>query len=148
MYVRQGLARFIRVVAPLLPVAVAMLVAASAVGAQALPADQADSPQAALVGRVVVGASCPVPVGDDDGDTCPVLGYPSTVTIRSADGSLELAEVATDADGEFAIQLDPGVYQVQAPSTTSGVGALQSLQVNVSPEGATRLTISVRAQGR
>ena len=143
MCVRQGLARLTWAIAPLMVMAVVTIVAASAAFAQAGSGDQPDAPQAALVGRVVVATRCPVPVGDDDGEICPAVGYPSTLTIRSADGSQELAEVSTDADGRFSIPLDPGVYLVQAPSTTAGVNTPQSLLVTVSPDSPTSLTIQV-----
>ena len=140
MRVGRGLTRFILAGV----VTMQAIVAASAALAQAGTDDQTDASQTALVGNVVLSTRCPVPTGDEDGDICPSVGYASTLTIRSVDGSQELAQVATDANGDFSIPLDPGVYLVQALSSTSHQSTPQTLLVTVSAESPTPLTIRVR----
>ena len=89
-----------------------------------VPEDQAPTVDAALApgmhtglsGRVVLASRCPVPLGGDD-SICPSVPLATALTVRSADGSAEVARVATDADGQFSVPLDPGQYTVlvQAP---------------------------------
>ena len=116
------------------------LIAAFALAMTSAPAlAQADDVQTGLVGRVVLATRCPVPVGDDDG-VCPSVPVQTTLTIRTADGSTEVAQVATDPAGAFAVQLDPGMYLVEAPAAPAG-SALQDVAVTVAPDAPTPLTI-------
>ena len=73
--------------------------------------------------------------------------FQAALTIRSADGSTEIARVTTDQAGAFAIPLDPGTYLVDAPATSAG-SASQSLAVTVAPDAPTPLTIRVRVSFR
>ena len=122
---------------------VVLLATAGSALAQQAPDDQGDTPQTGLVGRVVLDTRCPVPVGDSDDGPCPTPGFASTLTIRSADGSTEVARVDTDQAGGFSIPLDPGAYLVDAPASTIGPPRLQTLAVLVASGGPTPLTIRV-----
>src|ERR1700704_3209007 len=89
-----------------------LALASAAASAQEVPEDQVPSVDLSvspdlhtgLSGRVVLASRCPVPLA-------------SALTVRSADGSAEVARVATDADGQFSVPLEPGQYMVvvQAP---------------------------------
>jgi hypothetical protein len=99
---------------------------------------------AGLSGRVVLALRCPVPLGGDD-SPCPQPPLPSTLTIRSADGLSQIAQLATDQDGQFAIDLDPGDYLVDVAAGTSRGPLTDELAVTIGEDGPTLLTIGVRA---
>jgi hypothetical protein len=132
-----------------------VLVSAAAI-AQEVPEDQGPAVDSALSpdmhtglsGRVVLASRCPVPLGADDGTTCPTVPLASALTIRSADGSAEVARVASDPDGQFSVPLEPGQYMVvvQAPGRTNVLA--QTLPVTVIADGPTALTIQVRPGAR
>jgi hypothetical protein len=123
--------------------------------AQVGPDDLGDSVQAALPtdlhtglsGRVVLAPRCPVPLGGDEGGTCPSLPLATALAVRSADGNTEVAQVATDADGQFSVPLDPGQYLVVVPAPGGVRVSAQTLVVTVSADGPTTLTIQVRPTG-
>jgi hypothetical protein len=116
--------------------------------AQSAPVDAADTGvQTGIAGQVVLASRCPVPVGDADG-VCPTPGFPTVLTIRSADGTTEVAQLATDDSGEFSIALDPGAYLVDAPATAAGPPRVQTLSVIVAPDAMTEITISVTVESR
>ena len=122
---------------------VLMLAMAGSALAQEAPDQQVDGLQTGLIGRVVLATRCPVPIGDSDEGVCPTPGVASTLTVRSADGSTEVARVATDQGGGFSIPLDPGTYLVDVPATTAGPPRLQTLEVTVAADGPTALLIRV-----
>ncbi len=97
--------------------ALALMMTSAPALSQEAPDEQVETVQTGLVGHVVLAARCPVPVGDEDG-VCPSVPFPTTLTIRSADRSTDVAYVATDLAGAFAVQLDPGTYLVEAPSAS------------------------------
>jgi hypothetical protein len=115
--------------------AVTAFALARAVTATALAQQASPDLQTGLVGRVVVASRCPVPLGGDDAE-CPSLPFPTSLTIRSSDGTLEVAQVATDTDGQFSIPLDPGAYLVDTP-------VLGSLLVTVASDQPTPLIIQI-----
>jgi len=67
----------------------------------------------------------------------------TSVAVRSADGSTEVARVATDADGQFSMPLDPGQYLVVVPAPDGG-GMVAETLVTVLADTPTTLTIQVR----
>ena len=83
---------------------------------------------------------CPVPLGDDL-TACPILPLQTLVTVHSADGSTDVAQVETDADGQFAISLDPGAYTVDAADVLA-------LPVIVAADQPTPLIISIPSRPR
>jgi hypothetical protein len=103
--------------------------------------EQAASPTG-LTGRVVLALRCPVPLGGDD-STCPQRPFPSTVTVRSADGLTELAQLATDEDGSFSIGLDPGSYILDVPSAAVAPARTRELSVLVGTDGPTAILVEV-----
>src|SRR5439155_23257989 len=86
-------------------------------------------------------AALPGAGGDDT--TCPTLPMATSVAVRSADGSTEVARVATDADGQFSMPLDPGQYLVVVPAPDGG-GMVAETLVTVLADTPTTLTIQVR----
>jgi len=110
-------------------------------GAVAVAQDVPDT-QTGLSGRVVLASRCPVPLGGDDA-TCPTLPLATSLAVRSADGSTDVAQLATDADGQFSVPLDPGQYLVVVP-TPDGVGVSAETLVSVVADGPTTVTIQVR----
>ena len=137
----MGVRRYAFLAAALgLSLAVSVAFAQDAPDLQAVPLDQT---QTGLVGRVVLATRCPVPVGDDDG-VCPSPPFPTTLSVRAADDTTEVARVTTDTLGAFSIQLDPGAYLVEvAGPAISPTSPLQTVPVNVAPDGPTPLTIRV-----
>ena len=119
-----------------------LMCAAGPVWADDPPTDGAVSPAPGLTGHVVLGVRCPVPLGGDDG-ICPQPPLPSTLTIRSADGLSDVAQIATDQDGQFSIDLSPGDYLVDVLAATSAQPLTQRLAVSVGPDGPTPLTVIV-----
>jgi len=93
-----------------------------------------------LTGHVVLELRCPVPLGDDDGAACAERPLPSTLSLRSADGLSELAQVTTDASGAFSVALDPGSYVLAVAS--------REVPVTVTAEGMTEVTIRVQPSPR
>jgi hypothetical protein len=94
-----------------------------------------------LTGHVVLALRCPVPLGgDDDGAACGARPLLTTLSLRSADGLSELAQVTTDANGAFSVALDPGSYIVAVAS--------REVPVTVTAEGMTEVTISVQPSPR
>src|SRR5437879_5857853 len=94
-----------------------------------------------LTGQVVLASRCPVPLGGDD-TICPTLPLATSLAVRSPDGSTEVASVATDAAGQFAVPLDPGQYLVVVQGVGGRVGS--ETLVTVLEGGPTTLTIQVR----
>jgi hypothetical protein len=127
----------------LVGVLVVMLTTVGSALAQQAPDEQVEAAPTGLVGRVVLATRCPVPVGDADDGVCPTPAFPSTLAIRSADGSTEVARVATDQSGTFSVPLDPGLYLVEAPATAAGPPRVQTLAVTVAADGPTPLVIRV-----
>src|SRR5579859_149580 len=124
-----------------LSLAVTAAFAQDAPDQQQVPLDQT---QTGLVGRVVLATRCPVPVGDDDG-VCPSPPFQTTLSVRAADDSTEVARVTTDTLGAFSIPLDPGAYLVDVADATR---PLQTVPVSVAPDGPTPLTIRVGPEVR
>jgi hypothetical protein len=102
--------------------------------AQDVPDQLVGAPTTGLNGRVVRATRCPVPVADDDG-ICPSPPLQTTITVRTADASAEIAELNTDSNGAFFIQLDPGPYLVEV--------AEEQVQVTVVSDVLTDLTLRV-----
>jgi hypothetical protein len=129
----------------------ALALGSAAAHAQDLPDDQAPAAESSLAtglsGRVVLASRCPVPLGGDD-SICPSVPLATAFTVRSADGSTEIARVATDADGQFAVPLDPGQYMVVVQARSGVTALFQTLPVTVSADGPTALTIQVRPGAR
>jgi hypothetical protein len=113
---------------------IGLLLTAGAAMAQDLPDQQVDPSTTGLDGHVVLATRCPVPVGDD-GDICPSPPLQTTVTVRTADASAEIAELNTDSSGAFLVQLEPGMYLVEV--------AQEQVQVTVLPDVLTTVTIRV-----
>jgi hypothetical protein len=109
-----------------------------ALGSAAASAQEATT---GLTGQVVLASRCPVPLGGDD-TTCPTVPLPTSLAVRSPDGSTEIASVATDAAGQFSVPLDPGQYLVVVPAL-SGRVPTETL-VTVIDSGPTLLTIQIR----
>src|SRR3979411_2559649 len=100
-------------------------------GSAAAIAQNAPDAQTGLSGRVVLASRCPVPLGGDD-TTCPALPLATPLAVRSADGSTEVALLATDAAGQFSVPLDPGQYLVVVPAPDGLRVAAQALVTVIS----------------
>jgi hypothetical protein len=119
----------------------------AAVSAQDAPDDQATTgTHSGLSGRVLLASRCPVPLGGDD-TTCPALPLATALAVRSADGSTDVAQVATDADGQFSVSLEPGQYLVVVPAP-DGIRVSAQTLVTVLPDVQTAITIQVRPSPR
>jgi hypothetical protein len=57
-------------------------------------------------GKVLIGPNCPVV---QEGQECPDKPYQATITINNSDNRM-VAQVQTDAEGQFKIALEPGEY--------------------------------------
>src|SRR5689334_11294094 len=75
--------------------------------------------QATLAGLVTIGPTCPGPVRLDRLGQCQDKPFAATLSIQTQDGSQEVAEVISDDQGQFSIQLDSGTYQI-VPVTPPG----------------------------
>lgn len=64
-----------------------------------------------LAGQVLIGPVCPV-VRVGQADQCADRPYPGSLSIRTAAGDQEVAQLTADPQGGFAIDLAAGTYQV------------------------------------
>ena len=101
----------------LLPLAFAAPVAAQEASTDEDTNDMSSN-VAMLLGQVLIGPTCPV-VRLDQPDQCQDRPYAATLSIRSVDGSQEIAQTTTDDQGQFSVELDPDTYLV-VPLTPAG----------------------------
>ncbi len=81
-------------------------------------ADEAHSDiTSGITGIVLIGPQCPVVrVGDD---SCYDKPYPANISIKSEDGSREIATFTSNSDGTFTYKIEPGIYLLD-PLTEGG----------------------------
>ena len=70
------------------------------------------APTSGIRGNVLVGPACPGPV--TPGKDCPDQPFEGYLVITEANGSI-VAEVYTDPDGRFEVNLPPGRYTISPP---------------------------------
>jgi carboxypeptidase family protein len=92
---------------------------------------EAANATATIEGQVLAGPACPVEVA---GSPCPPFPWSGDVRATGADGSVH--EVATDADGRYALSLPPGSYTIVAVTGSSGPPTAEPQDVSVT-EGQT-----------
>lgn len=62
-------------------------------------------------GQSVIGPSCPEMMNPPE-DECKDKPYPTTIIVKSQDGTKEITRVLTDKNGSFTISLPAGTYQL------------------------------------
>jgi len=92
----------------------ALLSGAHAQDAGDQPTDDLGAPaaldsQATLQGQVVLGPTCPV-IRADGGGACADRPFQADLVVQSSDGSSVVAQLTSDAQGLFSVQLAPGTY--------------------------------------
>jgi hypothetical protein len=73
------------------------------------PVPDPTSPSTILAGQVLIGPVCPVV---RPGDQCADQPYQGNLSIRTPGGDQEVTQVMADPHGSFAVDLDPGTYQI------------------------------------
>lgn len=75
------------------------------------PSNPTPTPNSGIEGTVTEGPMCPGPeqIGNN---TCPDKPYQTTITVLGANKK-EIAQIQTDANGQFKIALEPGTYVLQ-----------------------------------
>ena len=75
------------------------------------PMADPESSSTILAGQVLIGPVCPV--GHiDQADQCADQPYPGNLSIRTPAGDQEVTHITADAEGNFAVDLAPGTYQI------------------------------------
>ena len=80
-------------------------------------------------GVALAGPSCPV-VSANDPNCAPRPVEGATIHIIDVTG-IEVAQLITNANGEFSVTLPPGAYRVEADSVDGMVGTPDPIEVNV-----------------
>jgi hypothetical protein len=93
---------------------------------------------ASIRGSVTSGPQCPVAVA---GSPCPDQPWVGVIRVLTLEGA-RVGEVHTAADGTFAIDVEPGTYQVVAV-TSGGPGGARPEQVQVPPGAQARVHLQV-----
>jgi hypothetical protein len=83
-----------------------------------------------IEGTMLVGPQCPVVGPGTTG--CEDKPYQGTVSVKTADGLLEVTRFTADADGRFRVPLYPGTYLLVPISGANGFphAAEQTVEVN------------------
>jgi hypothetical protein len=82
-----------------------------------------------IIGRVTAGPTCPVVRPSDPAcDERPIAGV--AIHIKASDGT-EVATLTADADGRFAVDLEPGAYVVAADPVPGMMNGPDPLPVTV-----------------
>ncbi len=91
-----------------------------------------------IIGNVTEGPMCPgpVPIGNNP---CPDQPYQATFTILNA-GNVQVAQIQSDANGYFKIELPPGTYTLH-PLMTSIYPRAGDLTVVFNPGEYIQVTI-------
>ena len=88
-------------------------------------------------GVVRAGPQCAVEVA---GSPCPDLPWDGIVRVSA--GGDEVAEISTDAKGQFRVAVEPGTYDVM-PVVDDGIGSSQSQTVTVVEDRFAAVALSV-----
>jgi len=72
----------------------------------------ATAPTGGIEGQVTIGPMCPVV---QVGTPCPDQPYQATITVLDANGN-QVTQFQSDAQGQFRVLLDPGVYTLRPES--------------------------------
>ena len=103
--------------------------------------DTTDDPAAdgsGIRGIVLIGPLCPVVV---EGSPCP--DEPWEGIVRVSDPGGQVAEVATDAEGRFAVAVAPGTYDVGPIVEGTGPGFARSERVTVTEGDVIAIKLTV-----
>ncbi len=93
------------------------------------------APTSGIKGTVLVGPACPGPVSPDK--DCPDQPFQGTLVVSDENGSI-VAEISTNPEGSFEVNLPPGQYII-APPAGKPFPAGTPLEVDVKPNQFTPL---------
>ncbi len=105
---------------------------------QVSPVDLTPSPASGIEGTVTEGPMCPGPVQVGD-NSCPNRPYQATITVLNANNN-QVAQIKTDAEGAFKIELPPGTY-VLHPLSDKPLPRAADQTVEVMPGQYTQMSI-------
>ncbi len=97
------------------------------------------SNESGIDGQARISPGCPGPARA--GSECPDLPYQGSLWVLDENGSLT-AEITTDSEGRFRVNLPPGTYTITQPEGTS-LPALQPQMVLVYPGQFTQLELEL-----
>jgi hypothetical protein len=100
------------------------------------PPDQSTS---GIKGKITLGPTCPVQRIPPD-PNCADKPYQATVSVKTTDGTKEIARFTSDEQGNFSVDLPPGVYLLVPESGKIYPRASQQ-EVTVTAHGFTEITI-------
>lgn len=92
-----------------------------------------------IVGIVTIGPTCPVQ-NEDSGSYCQDKPYEAVVQIKTVDGKTTIAQVKSDKDGMFKINLVPGAYLLM-PVNAAVYPRASSQEVTVEKNKFTQVAI-------
>lgn len=84
-----------------------------------------------VVGKVILGPTCPVERNPPD-PACAPKPYKSTLIVWSTWTGSSYRPVATDANGMFTLSLAPGAYSIAVSQPSSGTPFPRCAQLNIS----------------
>jgi len=112
------------------------------------PTSVAAPPQTGIQGQafLYISYGTPVLIGPGVWIGIPSVQFPvvTAFSVRSGKGGHEVARVATDASGAFALTLHPGEYLLVPDTLTMALGcsvSTESIEVNVPPRQFTTVNI-------
>lgn len=92
-----------------------------------------------MLGIVTIGPTCPVQY-EDSGSYCQDKPYEAVVQIKTVDGKTTIAQVKSDKDGMFKINLAPGAYLL-VPVNAAVYPRASSQEVTVEKNKFTQVAI-------
>lgn len=121
-----------------------------------IPAQQSDNviPPAVnnngwIKGKVMIGPTCPGSIRiDQDGNrnNCQDKPYEASITVKNENGESEIASTKSDSNGEFKVELPPGIYMVIAGNSDKNIDRFPSPQsqiITVETNKTTQISFSL-----